>query len=635
MCRVLPVLVLALLLAGCGIEIEGGVEPPTTPGTLPQPADPTPTPSPAAAASPQDTATAPRTENRGTAFQIGLIDEPGDLLPYHASPADERITAPVTELLFPSPLLASSYTYTMTGVLERMPSFANGDIELRLIEVYLDETGAITDTITDVLTDAQQLVITYRWNPDLHWSDGEPVTAEDSLFAYELAQATPLGEDAAERLQFTERYEMVDTYTTRAFLKPDLPDVNRGATESPASLDLRTMEYMLAFWTPLPRHLLEFEPVDAVTTGEFAAQPLSYGPYRVASRGDQRIRLERNPYYTANTLPEADVVSFLFLPDTEALADALLNGSIDIAVTDEVSPDQIAAFQQQQQQGTLDAEFVPNPVWEHLDFNMRFGTLRDIRVRRAIAHGTNREAMTEALFGGHVPVLHSWILPEHWAAAPPDTLMQYSYNPDQARALLDEAGIVDMDGDGIREQGIDHDSDGVRESSSAITMTLLTSAETPLRTEIARRFYQDMADIGLTVSILPTGREELYSLDGPLFRRQFELAQFAWIARPDPRGFELWGCSAIPSAANNWSGGNVPGWCLREANQNIITATTSLRRDRRQDAYLRHQQLFAEDLPVLPLFQHLTVVLRNPNVQGLRPDPIAPITWNIAQWTRE
>jgi peptide/nickel transport system substrate-binding protein len=232
-------------------------------------------------------------------------------------------------------------------------------------------------------------------------------------------------------------------------------------------------------------------------------------------------------------------------------------------------------------------------------------------------------------------MLDSWILPGHWAAAPADSLARYPYDPERARTLLDEAGVIDIDEDGMREQGIDHDSDGTLESGTNITLTLLTTAGTPLRTQIAERIQSDLAEIGLATTIATTDTRQLFSPDGPLFRRSFELSQFAWIANPDPRGFELWGCGAIPSQSNNWSGSNLAGWCDREANQAIISATTSLDLQTRRAAYLQQQQRFSQELPILPLFQRLTLVLHYPGLRGVRPDPIAPITWNIAEWNRE
>jgi peptide/nickel transport system substrate-binding protein len=91
----------------------------------------------------------------------------------------------------------------------------------------------------------------------------------------------------------------------------------------------------------------------------------------------------------------------------------------------------------------------------------------------------------------------------------------------------------------------------------------------------------------------------------------------------------------VPSPENGWSGDNFAGWCFRDANQAILAAVTSLDPAERKAAYLRHQQLWTQEVPVLPLYQRLSLAIIAPDVHGPQPDPLAPITWNIASWRRE
>ncbi len=582
------------LIALVACTVDGGVEPPDTLGELPQP-------------SPVATAALPTTVAQPMGLRIGLLEEPGDLLPYHSDTGDQRMTARIGALLFPEPMLMLSYAYTSTGVLERLPSFENGDIEVRSVDVYLDATGAITVTATEVITQRQQLAITYRWNPNLRWSDGTPVTAEDSVFAYELAQQVPLGEEAQSRLGLLESYKQVDSHTTRAILKPDYTD--------PA--------YIQTFWTPLPRHLLQDVPPAELFQSDFAQRPVGYGPYMIESREQGSIRMKPNPYYFGPQ-PLAETVTFVFLDSVDMLRSSVLGGSLDVAVADRATPEQLTFLARDQENDVLAVQYVPSPIWEHLDFNLDVPLLQDIRVRRAIAHGLNRPAIIDALLGGKVPVLDSWVLPGQWASAPADQLTRYPYDPDQARRLLDEAGLLDTNGDGLREL-----------NGAPVEIELLTTDGSPLRAGIADMLKADMAAIGLTVNVRAISTAELYSPEGPLFRRNFELVLFAWIAGTDPRGWELWSCTAVPSQTNGWTGNNFPGWCFFEADRAIRTATTALDQAERQAAYLRQQQLFTQELPSLPLFQRLSLVFSSPNIQGLRPDTLAPVTWNIATWTRD
>ena len=565
----------ALLISGCAIE--GGVPTiaatasPAPIGLPPTAAALTPTPAP-------------------TGWTLGLLDQPRTLLPYQPTPANMRAAAPAAELLFPSPVLSFNYTYTGTGVLERIPSLENGDAVINKSDVYLDDAGNITTTVTQIITQVDQLVVTFHWNPRLRWSDGQALTADDSVFAYAAAKAAPPSTDVRDRLAQIVAYERVDDHTTRATLRPDFT--------SPT--------YFLSFWAPLPRHLLASTPPDQVFGGDFARKPVGYGPYMIESRDDRELVLVRNPHYFG-AAPPAERVTLAFLPNAELLRASLLNGNVDVASTDRPNDALLAALAKDPS-SDLATSYVPNPNWEHIDFNLDVPLLQDARVRHAIALGTNRRAIAQEVFGGHVPVLDSWVLPGQAEAAPPDQIARYDFNPDEARKQLD---------DGI-----------------SLTLTLLTTENTPVRQQIAQLFQQNMRDIGIDVQVQPLPPEELFNPDGPLFQRQFDMALFGWSATSDPGGLLLWSCAAIPSLDNNFSGDNFAGWCVRDGNRAIREAVTSLEPEQRFAAYVRQQQLWTQDLPVLPLFQRLTVVLAAPGVRGLQPDPLAPITWNIASWQR-
>jgi peptide/nickel transport system substrate-binding protein len=583
---------LPLLLAAC--TIEGGV--PTTP----------PTPEPVLDLPPTNVAVVEQIAARRDTWAVGLLDPLGSLYPYPANTAAARASAPVRELLFPSPVLAYAYSYTTTGVLERLPSIENGDVEVRRADVYLDTAGNITTTATQVITQVEQLAVTFRWNPRLMWSDGTPVTADDSLFAYELARESPPSREARDVLDQTASYEKVDAHTTRAVLQPDVT----GSV------------YVLSYWTPLPRHLLEDMRPEEVPTSVFAERPIGYGPYVIEERTPDAVHLTRNPYYFGS--PPAASRVMVRIDRLEMLRAKMLNGNLDIIMADRVPAEVLATIGDGWTDGT-EIILQPNPIWEHIDFNLDVQLLQDIRVRRAIAYGTNRQMMTDALTGGRAPVLHSWILPNQPDAAPFDQLSHYAHNPDEARRLLDEAGYVDADGDGVRVQA----TTGV-----TLALQLLTTDGNPMRAAIAEQFRSDMAAIGIQIEVLMASSEELFAQDGPLHQRQFDLVLFGWVARPEPSGIQLWSCAAVPSESNNWNGDNFAGWCFRDADRAVREAATALDPATRRAAYLRQQKLWTQEIPALPLFQRLSLVIATPDVRGLRSDTLAPITWNIAAWRR-
>jgi peptide/nickel transport system substrate-binding protein len=581
------------LLTAC--QIEGGVRDRTpvvanTTETIPQ--------------VPTNQAVAQALAQRNDIWAVGVTELPNDLFPYANDSALRRINSIATEMLYPAPILTYNYGYTTTGILTQVPTIANGDVQINDVSVFLDDAGNITTTTTAVITQVQQLAITYHWNDKLTWSDGIPLTAADSVFAYELARKNaPLGEEARLLLDRTANYEKIDDYTTKATLQPDL--IGSG--------------FFLSYWTPLPQHLLkDVAPAD-IRASEFAQKPVGYGPYVVESRSSNEIRFVRNPYYYG-TIPATSQVVLTTMSGVDMIRANLQNGNLDVAITDRVAIDQYAFIDQDARAG-LPVTYLRSPVWEHIDYNLDVQILQDIKVRRALAYGFNRQALADTLFNGRSPVLDSWLLPEQRGDVPADQLTLYPFDPEKASELLDAAGYP------MRDSGVRVSKQGV-----TLTLELITTTGSPLRQEIADRFKSDMQTIGVEINVRTLPPEEIFAPSGPLFLRQFELALFAWIATPDPAGLQLWSCSAVPSDINGWIGNNFAGWCTRDADFAVKKAATSLDIAVQREQYLAQQTLFTSELPSMPLFQRLGVVITTNNMTGVKPDPLAPITWNIASW---
>lgn len=596
-----PWLLLLSLLLGCTIQ--------PAPAALPQAATATPAPG-AAQADPAPPATTPPVAAPGqdgapaetSSWTIALEDEPGNLFPF--SP-DGRAAAPVLHAILPAPVLEHNYTYTTTGVLERLPTLDNGDVQLQEISGFLDETGQFTLTETTQPTTTRQLVVTFHWNPALRWADGTPLTAADSVFSYELFGQIEAPAEASAIRAMLERYELVDEHTTRAIFKP-------GRVE-PA--------YLHAAWPPLPRHRLADLPADqALET--FRREPLGYGPYTFAFQEPGRLVLQRNDYWPAAQRMPAQLI-FRFVGSAEGVRSAVVGGEADVGVLERISGDLFRFLEQDRQTEAARVITLAGPIYEHLDLNLDQSWLQDIRVRRALAHAIDRHALSEQLFGGLVAPLHSWILPEQRAFyAGDEQLRRYDYDPARANALLEEAGFTDHNGDGLRDLP----------SGEPFTATLLTS-DTPLRTAMAEQIAGNLRAVGINSQVQTQPLDQFYSRTGPLYRRSFELALFAWIANADPDGLALWSCNAVPKAENGFTGNNFSGWCFEEAEWALRRATSTLDTTARARDYLKHQQLWSQEVPVIALLQRPIVVLHRPTLTGVAPDPLAPITWNLEQWS--
>ncbi|MEW5986420.1 MAG: ABC transporter substrate-binding protein [Chloroflexota bacterium] len=230
---------------------------------------------------------------------------------------------------------------------------------------------------------------------------------------------------------------------------------------------------------------------------------------------------------------------------------------------------------------TLD---LPAPIYDHLTFNMADPIVSEAAVRLAIAYGTDRAAIIAATYPSS-PIWDSYLPSFHWAYAG-DGLPQYGYDPQLARDILELAGWVDEDSDGIRER------DGVR-----LRITYYTT-DSELRQDIYTVFVANMADVGIEIEVHALPPEELFADDGPLFgTHEFGLAQFAWITDANS---DMDVGSMFDSGNSQWNAGqyNNP-----MADLLLDLAGLFGTRAAKQPFLADHQRLVMLDLATLPLLQ--------------------------------
>jgi len=254
--------------------------------------------------------------------------------------------------------------------------------------------------------------------------------------------------------------------------------------------------------------------------------------------------------------------------------------------------------------------------------------LGDVRVRRAIAHCTDRADLIRSVYPWlEDPTLldmDSFIPPEHWAY-PQDqaTLVRYPFDPEKGRALLEEAGWGLATGATYR----------TNMAGEELALTL-TTTQAEFRKTWTAAFEEQMKACGLRIVRRHTPAEWFFGDATGLARRDFELAAFAWVSEADPGGRNLYACDQIPAPENGWRGQNYAGWCNPAADQAIRTATGSLDPQTRRQAYHIVQAEFTRDLPSLPLFRRVGEILAShPALQGAALDVSQELyTWNAAQW---
>ena len=515
--------------------------------------------------------------------------------------------------------------------LEKLPSLADGDAILKVVEVEegakvvgangnvttLQGGTAVINASGEIVSFAgipipmNQLVVDFQMKPTI-WADGEPVTADDSVYSFELA-ADPDTPGTKFLVARTATYEAAGALSTRWTGLPGFMDPT----------------YFTNFRRPLPRHAWGDLTATELLAAEMSNRmPLGNGPFQVAEwiAGDH-IRLERNPhYYRADEgLPKVDTVIFRFIPETNQLVAQLLLGQCDIVTYEGIDVGQAPFFLEAEANAMLTAHFQIGTVWEHLDFSInpesRYGSTRpdwfeDVRVRQAVAMCLDREGMVAEILFGRSQVMDTY-LPDIHPLFAGNSLPIWPYDVGAANALLDEVGYPDTDEDGVRESAV---------FEQPFVVTLHTTVSNEMRQQVAQWVQRDLAMCGIEVQIVYLTPEELFAdgSDGPLFGRRFDLALFGWPVGVTPP-CQFYMSSQIPTAENGWSGENEVGWISEEFDAACLAARQTV--TGMADYVNLHQaaqNIFSQQLPVVPLFPRLKVAITRPSVCNFFLDPTQP-----------
>lgn len=180
---------------------------------------------------------------------------------------------------------------------------------------------------------------------------------------------------------------------------------------------------------PTRLYWLKIVPPEASQAEDFAANPVGTGPYRFVewNRGNS-IRLEANPDYWGET-PAIGSVEFRFIEEFGTRMSSLLAGEVDLITN--LLPEFVGQVPKAAHVGGLELPIII--------LSADSGPTQDVRVRQALNHAVDKEALAEALFEGYADVAQGQLMAPSFFGFNPD-IPGYAYDPDKARALLAEAG---------------------------------------------------------------------------------------------------------------------------------------------------------------------------------------------------
>lgn len=260
----------------------------------------------------------------------------------------------------------------------------------------------------------------FHLRPGVKFHDGSELSAEDVKFTFDSIRDEALASPARSFYAPITNIEVVDPLTVKFTL-----DQPYGPFLSYMSMPI------------LPKAVVEADPA------AFATAPVGTGPFKLVEwkRGDSII-LEANPDYWGGA-PLLSGAELRVVPDNSARVVALESGDLDL-VQSPVSPQDVNRMEGE-------AGFVVNRTpaagYTYINLNCADPVMSDVRVRQALSHLVNRAEILDTIYAGVGQLANGPIPPGMWAFT--EDLPSYDYDPEAARALLDEAGWV-LGADGKR-----------------------------------------------------------------------------------------------------------------------------------------------------------------------------------------
>jgi len=631
--RSLPVLFLfAILMVACRFPMGLG--------------SPTPTLESVPTAVPTPTSSPPRS------LTICLGAEPNTL---YLLGGPNTAARSVLEAIYDGPMDAIGYRYQPT-ILDKIPSLSNGEAVIDPVTVekgtlivdaggdlnFLDTgmqvrpAGCRADDCVLVYDgtsplEMDQMVVNFELLEDLTWSDGEPLTAEDSVYAFSLAADgdTPGSKYMIDR---TQTYEATSETGLQWWGIPGFIDPT----------------YQANFWAPLPKHVWDsFTAAELPQIDVASRTPTGWGPYVLQEwvAGDHLSLTKNIRYFRAEEdLPVFDELIFRIVPDPNAAVSDLVSGKCDLLDPSISLDGQLALLLQMQTDGqarmltsptntiewlglginpaSYDDGYVTSPPLDRPDY------FYDKRLRQAISMCLDRQKVLDTVLFGLTDIPSTYIPNDHPLFSA--EAVSYPYDPIEGNRILDEIGWRDLDNDPTTPRM----SQGVANVPplTPLVLNYFTSSATQRR-QVSEILSQSLAGCGIGVNLNYLSYLDFYAegeAGGPLFGRKFDLAQFAMGTASLEPPCNWFTSAQIPSEANRWIGGNVTGYNSAEFDAACERARSYVPDEPDyREAYQQTQLLFSTDLPAIPLYRRLKIVATRSDLCNFSLDPTANPLWNL------
>jgi len=446
---------------------------------------------------------------------------------------------------------------------------------------------------------ADSLTWTLRLRDDVTWHDGEPFTSADVKLTYEMLILE--GTDVTSRVGWTsiESCETPDDYTVVfKFKEVDAPFLWR-----------------LSIVHILPEHILGGLTAEQFNAAEWMRAPVGTGPFMFKEwvSGDH-ITLVKNPNYFVEGQPYLDEVVYRIVPDANTLLNMTETAEVDVQLR--VGDDLAGLIDDMPDVERVTVQSVtPWLIW----INCNHPFFKDARTRQALAYGFDKEIVARGIFRGLSEPADGVISPQLPAYNPDITI--YRYDPDKAKALLEEVGWKDENGDGTREA---HGVAGV-DDGTPFKFDTANIAGQQIRIQLLSLIHAQWKQIGLDPQL---NLVDVGTLFGDLLPNNTLQTAYSYIGRyADPDIGDLYLDRVKYNNNANYTGYNNP-----TVDELILASQQTADQNKRNDLIKQAEAIIADEVPQIFIAWRANNTAVNKRVHGYRPAPAYDELWNVAEW---
>ncbi|MCF8069484.1 MAG: peptide ABC transporter substrate-binding protein [Desulfobacterales bacterium] len=401
----------------------------------------------------------------------------------------------------------------------------------------------------------------YTIRDNMTFHDGKPVTARDVAFTYEnLRESDPVW-DYPDTHAVKDSFVIVDERTFEFEL-----DHTHGGKYPPFNWQPILPEHI---WSPYKKNMLEYANEKAIGSGPFKLAEFKPGQY---------IVMEKHEGYW-DKRPRVDKVVFKSYGSIDAQNMAVKRGEIDMDGYTGISPLAMKNFKD-----AKDVELIVNPgiALDWLTFNMFMEErgVHELVVRQAIVHAIDKQRIIKLIFNNQATEQDGFIYPElsHYNTEIP----QYAYDVALSNKLLDDAGFVDTDGDGIRNYK--------GENMEYRLLAFSTNIEIVKMGQMIREMVKP---IGIDIVVNSVDLDTYYDIYYTPAEKRFEMA----FGAEEPGPYADWIWEFMRSYDNGGEGWNTSGYNNAEFDKVLDAYTTATSVEERNELSKKMQMIMATDLP--------------------------------------